>query len=107
MSAMAIIEAARLLLAAPVDDDTIVVEQEEGVSEMPLTWGELVGPLRVAIVNFEVPEPIFDDEGRFHGHEPRGCRDHRTVGPHRAWCHDCTEWCYPSAPCIRCSFPAE
>lgn len=29
-----------------------------------------------------------------------GC-EHRTVGPHRAWCFECTEWCYPAAPCVR------
>lgn len=28
--------------------------------------------------------------------------EHRTVGPHRAWCHDDREWCYPSAPCPSC-----
>ena len=32
--------------------------------------------------------------------------DHRTVGPHRAWCHDCREWCYPSDPCLRCTATA-
>jgi hypothetical protein len=39
----------------------------------------------------------------FEGHEPRRCRDHRTVGPHRAWCHDCGEWCYPDSPCPGCA----
>lgn len=30
-----------------------------------------------------------------------GCSgEHRTVGPIRAWCHDCREWCYPEYPCI-------
>ncbi len=38
----------------------------------------------------------------FHGHTPRRCGEHRTVGSHRAWCHDCGEWCYPSAPCRGC-----
>lgn len=28
--------------------------------------------------------------------------EHRTVGPHRAWCHTCGEWRYPSDPCVRC-----
>lgn len=41
----------------------------------------------------------------FHGHEPRECGEHRTVGPHRAWCFDCQEWCYPSEPCVRCMNP--
>ncbi len=45
---------------------------------------------------------LHDDEGRFLGHEPRECGEHRTVGPHRAWCFDCSEWCYPSTPCVRC-----
>ncbi len=22
------------------------------------------------------------------------CGEHRTVGDHRAWCFECTEWCY-------------
>lgn len=22
--------------------------------------------------------------------------EHRTVGTHRAWCHECHEWCYPN-----------
>ena len=40
----------------------------------------------------------------FEGHQPRECGDHRTVGPHRAWCYDCTEWCYPDieAACKGC-----
>ena len=24
------------------------------------------------------------------------------MGNHRAWCHDCNEWCYPRIPCLRC-----
>ena len=23
-----------------------------------------------------------------------GGNEHRTVGPHRAWCHTCASWCY-------------
>lgn len=38
----------------------------------------------------------------FEGHTPRECGEHRTVGEHRAWCYDCSEWCYPSSPCARC-----
>lgn len=38
----------------------------------------------------------------FEGHQPRECGEHRTVGPHRAWCHDCHEWCYPSDGCSGC-----
>lgn len=50
-----------------------------------------------------VPESaVFDEHGCFTGHEPRECGEHRTVGDHRAWCYDCSEWCYPTIPCIRC-----
>jgi hypothetical protein len=28
--------------------------------------------------------------------------EHRTVGPHRAWCHADTEWCYPEDLCWCC-----
>jgi hypothetical protein len=45
-----------------------------------------------------VPEPATLD---FEGHEPRRCGEHRTVG-HRAWCHDCREWCYPEDGCANC-----
>lgn len=45
------------------------------------------------------------DRPNFEGHDPRECDEHRTVGPHRAWCFDCGEWCYPSSPCIRCEAP--
>lgn len=38
----------------------------------------------------------------FEGHQPRACGGHRTVGPHRAWCFDCAEWCYPGDPCHGC-----
>lgn len=43
----------------------------------------------------------FDAE-YFEGHKPRRCGEHRTVGPHRAWCDDCSEWCYPSSGCAGC-----
>lgn len=45
-------------------------------------------------------------EPNFEGHEHRECGEHRTVGPHRAWCYDCEEWCYPSWPCVRCQLPS-
>lgn len=38
----------------------------------------------------------------FAGLAGRQCREHRTVGPHRAWCFDCSEWCYPQEPCRGC-----
>jgi hypothetical protein len=48
--------------------------------------------------------PIFDDKGRFQGHEPNEGCEHRTVGSHRAWCYNCNEWCYPDPEmaCVRC-----
>ncbi|HUY46063.1 MAG TPA: hypothetical protein VMV92_10100 [Streptosporangiaceae bacterium] len=41
------------------------------------------------------------------GWMPRECGEHRTVGPHRAWCFDCSEWCYPEPEmaCARCRIP--
>lgn len=40
----------------------------------------------------------------FVGHENRECGEHRTTGP-RAWCFDCSEWCYPAIPCKGCELP--
>jgi hypothetical protein len=37
-----------------------------------------------------VPPPA-----NWEGRQPRRCGEHRTVGAHRAWCHDCNGWCYP------------
>jgi hypothetical protein len=51
---------------------------------------------------FPVSEPHLDTHGSFYGFQSRDCGEHRTVGPHRAWCFDCSEWCYPAAPCARC-----
>jgi hypothetical protein len=31
----------------------------------------------------------------WYGYGDRDCGEHRTVGPHRAWCFACSEWCYP------------
>jgi hypothetical protein len=32
---------------------------------------------------------VYDENlGNFVGHQPRTCGEHRTVGPHRAWCFD-------------------
>jgi hypothetical protein len=45
---------------------------------------------------------IRDKDGNFEGFTERACGDHRTVGDYRAWCYDCSEWCYPDAPCVRC-----
>ena len=46
-------------------------------------------------------------EANFHGHPRRNCGEHRTVGTHRAWCHDCGEWCYPTIPCQGCDVVPE
>jgi hypothetical protein len=45
------------------------------------------------------------DEANFEGHAQSECGEHRTVGPHRAWCFACSEWCYPSSPCKGCELP--
>jgi hypothetical protein len=46
----------------------------------------------------DLPEVICDPPSvAFEGHESRECGEHRTVGPHRAWCFECSEWCYPDA----------
>jgi hypothetical protein len=49
------------------------------------------------------PTAIFDG-GAFVGHQPRACGEHRTTG-RRAWCFECSEWCYPHDGCIRCRYP--
>jgi hypothetical protein len=48
-----------------------------------------------------------DETPAFEGHPDRECGEHGTVGPHRAWCYTCTEWCYPdlSMACRGCQFP--
>lgn len=35
------------------------------------------------------------------GVHERACGEHLT-GFGRSWCFDCSEWCYPHAPCTRC-----
>lgn len=53
--------------------------------------------------------PVMTDSApNFEGHEPRECGEHRTVGSHRAWCYDCSMWCYPSREmaCSGCELPA-
>jgi hypothetical protein len=40
----------------------------------------------------------------FTGHAGRECGEHRSTGP-RAWCHDCSEWCYRDSPCKGCELP--
>lgn len=38
----------------------------------------------------------------FEGFTPRTCGEHRTVGLHRAWCFDDSQWCYPNEFCSGC-----
>lgn len=57
---------------------------------------------RDIVAMFPVSEPHMDTHGLFYGFQARDCGEHRTVGPHRAWCFDCSEWCYPDGPCQRC-----
>ncbi len=45
-------------------------------------------------------------EVNFEGHQPRDCGEHRTLGSHRAWCYDCSQYCYPDAGCNGCEIPA-
>jgi len=55
-------------------------------------------------MTYEQPElPYY-----FEGYEPRECGEHRTVGAHRAWCFDDSEWCYShdqDAGCKGCRIP--
>jgi hypothetical protein len=41
---------------------------------------------------------------KFEGHTERECGEHRTTGE-RAWCHECSEWCYSGFPCRGCELP--
>lgn len=50
------------------------------------------------------PTPRLDGD-HFLGFE--GGPEHRTVGPHRAWCYDASEWCSPEAPCVACDRPVD
>jgi hypothetical protein len=43
-------------------------------------------------------------DARFEGHPGRECGEHRTLGG-RAWCHSCSEYCYPDGPCRGCELP--
>lgn len=49
---------------------------------------------------------VFDGDGRFTGHARRECGGHQP-SQDRAWCPDCTEWCYPDAEraCRGCELP--
>lgn len=45
------------------------------------------------------------DGEKFAGHADRECGEHRTLGG-RAWCFDCSEYCYSTIPCKGCELPA-
>jgi hypothetical protein len=40
----------------------------------------------------------------FEGHAERECGEHRAT-IRRAWCFDCSEWCYPHCGCKGCELP--
>ena len=42
----------------------------------------------------------------FYGHDGRYCGEHRTLGA-RAWCYDCSQYCYRSDGCDGCRRPQE
>ena len=44
------------------------------------------------------------DDVPFEGLPGRECGEHRTLGA-RAWCHTCSEYCYPESPCRGCELP--
>jgi hypothetical protein len=52
--------------------------------------------LRSAGYDFKTGERLFD------GYALRDCGEHRTVGSHRAWCFDCSEWCYSRSQDMAC-----
>lgn len=58
-------------------------------------------PRFVAITDL-YPTAVFDAAGNFQGHRDSPC-EHRTVGSHRAWCFEDSEWCYPSNGCASCT----
>jgi hypothetical protein len=53
----------------------------------------------------ECAVPAVPEEGeRWEGFAERECGEHRTLGG-RAWCYDCSAYCYPEAPCPGCELP--
>jgi hypothetical protein len=81
--------------ALPDDDQSDLLIEEAAKAVYELTRVPALEPVTSAK---PTREPVFDpDESHFAGWSPRDCGDHRTVGPHRAWCFDCGEWCYPHA----------
>lgn len=75
--------------------------QHAGLNE-PQAVLRLCQAHREIIDMFPVSAPHLDTEGSFYGFQSRDCGEHRTVGAHRAWCFDCSEWCLPDQPCRRC-----
>ena len=45
-----------------------------------------------------------EQKDNWEGYAERECGDHRTTG-RRAWCFNCSEWCYPQFPCKGCERP--
>lgn len=67
-------------------------------------WGERADDLLKFLDELDAPtaKPEFDGQGNFVGLDLNMTCEHRTVGPHRAWCFQCGEWCYPDDLCARC-----
>lgn len=94
----------------------VVLVGEAAFAVAPTSWdcvtttelldvGNYVDSRAVAAATTTAGSRRYDAGGNFEGHEPRACGEHRTAGPHRAWCFDCHEWCYPHDGCIRCRHP--
>lgn len=63
-----------------------------------------VEPWHGKATSAEIPPSV--ESSKFDGHPDRFCGDHRTTGE-RAWCSDCGEWCYQTAPCTGCFLRAD
>jgi hypothetical protein len=83
------------------DDEAREYDEAFGFENGPTRWRAECDTKRRIIAMFPISAPKTDGEGNFEGFQSRDCGEHRTVGG-RAWCHDCGEWCYPDAPCVRC-----
>jgi hypothetical protein len=79
-------------------DQTVLLDGER--VEEPIA---LAAALRCATHSTDAPPER--EAPNFEGHPHRACGEHRTVGPHRAWCFNCGEWCYPDEPCAHCELP--
>lgn len=60
---------------------------------------EQVAKIKALLVNL-VPKYDASNGNSFEGFE--NGPEHRTVGTHRAWCYEASEWCSPDAACSAC-----